>query len=80
MIGRKIPGLVSLSIAVKQKRAVVVPKSHSWRKPRPAAVMIHQPGAVLLKLFGVGMFVYEKDGDVVDAEFKPKESEENHEQ
>ena len=78
MKGRRIPGLICLQIAVEDKRAVVVPRSLCWRKPRPAAVLIHQPGAVLIKLFGLGMFIYEKEGKVIDAELKPKESEESN--
>ena len=76
MIGERISDLVSLHAASSNKRSVVVPKSWFWEKPKPAAVLIHESGAVLLLLFDLGMFIYEKDGPVVDAEFKPKKNKE----
>jgi len=55
---RPILTLEGLAWAAKNKRSVVVPKSHAWSKPRPAAVLIHQQGISLLRLFRMGMFVY----------------------
>ena len=47
-------------MAVKSKKAVVVPKGSNWSKPRPAAFMINLPGVVLLRLFDLGMYIYNK--------------------
>jgi len=55
---RPIFTLEGLAWAVKNKKAVIVPRSHPWSKPKPAAVLIHQSGARLLRLFEMGMFVY----------------------
>ena len=59
----KISTLWELHMAVKSKKAVVVPKSPCWSKPRPAAFMINLPGAVIVKLFDSGMYIYKKKGD-----------------
>ena len=55
---RTILTLQGLAWAAKNKRSVVVPKSNAWSKPRPAAVLIHQQGAELVRLFDMGMFLY----------------------
>jgi len=56
----KIFTLWQLQMAVKSKKAVVVPKSYCWSRPRPAAVLIHQQAAALVKLFDLGMYIYKK--------------------
>ena len=58
---KQVKTLEDLYELVKAKRAVIVPKSSAWSKrPHPAAFLLHQPGAVILTLFRMGMFVYEK--------------------
>ena len=57
----KVSALDHLADLCYKKRSVVVPESGPWRKPRPAAFMINLPGAVLLRLFEMGMHVYEKE-------------------
>ena len=56
----KIYTLWQLDMAVKSKKAVFVPEGFVWSKPKPAAVMINLPGAVLLRLFDKGMYIYNK--------------------
>ena len=56
----KIATLWELDMAVKSKQAVIVPESACWARPRPAAVLIHQQGAALIRLFDLGMYVYKK--------------------
>lgn len=56
----QVMNLAHLETLTEYKRAVVVPDHPAWRKPKPAAVMINLPGATLLKLFRMGMFLYEK--------------------
>ncbi len=55
-----INDLYALSIAVDNKQSVYVPKSHAFLKPKPAAFIINLSGAILLRLFRTGMYVYEK--------------------
>jgi hypothetical protein len=57
--GHRVFGLVHLRYATLGRQSVYVPKSPAWRKPRPAAFMIHLPGAVLVKLFDLGMYIYQ---------------------
>ena len=52
--------LYDLGRAVGDKRAVVIPSVPSWSKPKPAAVMMNLPGRYLLRLMGIGMFIYDK--------------------
>lgn len=59
--GKHIKTLEELRQATDEKRAVIVPKSHPWSKPRPAAVLLHQQGASILRLFRMGMYVFEKE-------------------
>ncbi len=63
--GTRIYNLESLMSAVRLKRAVFVPKSVSWSKPRPAAFVINLQGFVLLQMFIAGLYIYEK-GDQKD--------------
>jgi hypothetical protein len=56
----RISTLLQLKEAADQRKAVVVPKSHPWSKPKPAIVLLHQPGITLLRLFDLGMYVYQK--------------------
>ena len=58
-MGIRIYNLGQLNEAVKEKRSVIVPTS-AWRKPLPAAFMLNLSGAILLKCFDLGMFIYEK--------------------
>jgi hypothetical protein len=61
MKGKQIESLEELNIAADRHKSVIVPKYHSWEKPKPAVFMLMQQGIVLLKLFRVGMFIYEKE-------------------
>lgn len=56
--GTRIRGLRQLQNAVEGRRAVVVPDSYSWSKPRPAAVLMNQSGHSLYWMFCVGMYIY----------------------
>ena len=60
MYPNKISTLRQLKVAVNDKQAVVVPLTHCWAKPRPAAFLIHQSGEMLIKLFDLGMYIYKK--------------------
>jgi hypothetical protein len=56
----RITDLPGLFIAMTEKRSVVVPKYPIWRNPIPAAFIINLQGAVILKLFESGMYLYKK--------------------
>lgn len=56
----KINNLDDLILAREQKRSVFSPNHRIWKKPKPAAFMLHQPGCVLYVLFRYGMFIYHK--------------------
>ena len=58
--GAQILTLQGLAWAVKNRKAVVVPKSWVFGKPRPAAVIINLQGKLLLDLFEKGMYIYKK--------------------
>jgi hypothetical protein len=57
-----VRSLKHLVLAIEKKKAVIVPNT-VWAKPKPAAVMINLPGAILYKLFEKGMYIYEKPKD-----------------
>jgi len=54
----QITSLEDLRRARSAKRAVHVPHSFTWARPRPAAFMIQLSGEILLRLFHTGMFLY----------------------
>jgi len=54
----KISTLQQLLDAAKNRKSVIVPKSHAWSKPKPAAVLLFQQGASLIRLFDMGMYIY----------------------
>ena len=54
----KVSTLKQLYEASRNKKSVVVPQSRAWYKPKPAAVMLHQQGASLFRLFELGMYIY----------------------
>lgn len=56
---KRILTIEELEAAMHDRRAVIIPGT-VWEKPKPAAVIIHLPGAVLLRLFKQGMFLYER--------------------
>lgn len=60
MKNNQIKTLNELMEAVSNKKAVIVPNSRPWDKPKPASFMINLAGIVLLRLFGIGMFIYNK--------------------
>ena len=57
---RRINDLYLLHQAALDKRSVVCPECMPWRKPHPAGFMINLQGAVLLRLFKSGMYLYKK--------------------
>jgi len=59
-MSNRINGLEELQQAALNRRAVVIPHSWVWRKPKPAAVIINLPGSVLIRLFNMGIYLYEK--------------------
>ncbi len=59
--GKRICCLQGLVDAAKEKRAVVVPYAHCWKKPTPAAFMIQQHGDTINRLLNVGIYIYEKE-------------------
>jgi hypothetical protein len=68
MNGRQIFTLDDLKNAVNAKQSIVVPNTRSFQGPIPAAFAINMSGTILLRLFGDGMFIYEK----------PKKGSKNH--
>lgn len=54
----RISGLYELESMAKAKKAVVVPGSSGFEKPKPAAFIINLSGAVLLRLFRMGVYLY----------------------
>ena len=54
----QISTIAQLKEASDNKKSVVVPQSRAWCKPKPAAVMLHQQGASLFRLFELGMYIY----------------------
>ena len=63
MKGKRIWDLDGLKEAAIWRRAVVVPRAGwtPWQKPKPATFMLNLTGSVLLRLFNVGMYIYEKE-------------------
>ncbi len=55
----KIETLVELEAAADARRAVTVPASQCWAKPKPARFVLNLNGAVILRLFRSGMFLHE---------------------
>lgn len=61
MLGDQVTTLRELRRAVGNKRSVICPMlPPPWNKPRSAAFMINLCGAVLLRLFKQGMYLYVK--------------------
>lgn len=56
---KRVVTLRQLRDLADEKRAVIVPESHPWKNPRPAAVLLHQQGSSLLRLMEMGMYIYE---------------------
>jgi hypothetical protein len=56
----KVDDLHSLHIAALSKRSVIIPKSGPFRKPIPAAWIMHMQANIVLRLIDMGMFVYQK--------------------
>jgi len=55
---KQIVTLGELLKASQDRKAVYVPSSSSWKKPKPAAFIIGLPGRMLVRLFQQGMFIY----------------------
>jgi len=58
--GAQIYSLHGLAVYVRQKRAVVSPKSGNLKGPLPAAFVINLSGWIILRMIEHGLFVYEK--------------------
>lgn len=56
----RIRTLEQLIQAAMDKKAVVVPASHAWQKPKPASIIIHLQGTVIHRLLQMGIFIYHK--------------------
>jgi len=57
----QIYSLHELDRAIKKKKAVFCPNSHTFKKSVPAAFIINMPGTIILRLFNMGLFIYEKN-------------------
>lgn len=60
-LGAKVDSLRKLNEAALDRRAVIVPESTGFGKPRAAAFVISLPGRVINNLLSMGMFIYEKE-------------------
>jgi len=60
----KICSFEQLKSLVNEHKAVIVPKSTCWNKPISASFVLHQQGKIILDLFNIGMYVYEKPKNV----------------
>ena len=60
LAGLQINTLCELEIAADNHYSVVVPRSTTWNKPKPAAFMIHLSGVILLRCFKSGMYCCKK--------------------
>jgi hypothetical protein len=58
--GRQMFTLSDLILAAEDKESVVCPASYSWRKPKPAAVVINLSGLIIYRLLNRGIYIYEK--------------------
>ena len=56
----RIMTLKALAYARLKRRAVIVPGTTPWDKPKPAAVILMLPGETILRLIEKGMYLYEK--------------------
>jgi len=57
--GERVKTINQLGILALRRKSVYVTKSPAFRKHHPAAWIIHLSGVILLRLFHLGMFVYE---------------------
>ena len=58
-MAKQVTTLEQLRDLAEQKKAVIVPSTFSFTKPRPAAFIIELHGADIVRLFSWGMYVYE---------------------
>jgi hypothetical protein len=61
MTGKRIWDLEGLRAAAEDRRAVVVPRSPVWGKPRPARFIYNMIASVVHRLLDNGMYIYEKE-------------------
>ena len=59
MKGRKLRNLDELAQAVSLRRSVVVPGFGAFERPRPAAFVMNLQGRQLVKMFALGVFIWE---------------------
>lgn len=57
---KKITTLDELMGAALLKMAVVVPSSHCFRRPLPAAFIINMQAAIVYRMIKDGMYIYER--------------------
>jgi len=54
----KVMGIHAIERYAKEKRALVCPGFGAFDKPKPAAVIINLPGAIILRMIDHGLYVY----------------------
>jgi len=55
----RIKTIHELDYAANNHKAVIIPGT-VWEKPKPAAVILHLPGKVILNLIDHGIYLYTK--------------------
>jgi len=53
--------LEDLAKATEDHRAITIPGT-VWEKPKPASVILHLPGVIILSLLRQGIYLYNKGG------------------
>ena len=59
---KKVRTLYGLYDAALNKKSIICPDYPPWKKPCPAAFILHLQGSVILSLFKHGMYIYQKEG------------------
>lgn len=60
--GKQITNLYALEVARLERRAITCTRSPCFKGPIPAAFIVNLSGAILLRLFRGGMYIYKKEG------------------
>ena len=53
----RIRSIEELATAAEHRRAVTIPDT-VWEKPKPASVILHLQGTIIIKLLRQGMYLY----------------------
>lgn len=61
-LGRKIETIEELEELATERRAVVVPSSCNYNRPKPAAVLLNMSAGQVLRYIRWGMYLYIKRG------------------